>query len=260
MASMTTSATLENGRWVIRGQKIWITLGNQARWCYLLARTDPTAHRHRGLSAFIVDMESPGITVRPITTITGSSEFCEIFFDDVAAPEDSLLGDLHQGWAVAMTTLGYERSINFFARAAHFRHEVGEICALASRTVRDGKAVIEDQWIAQRLAQCAEDAEALRLTIKRHLPQWAKTRQPGAESSVIKVMWSEAHQRLMDVALDVLGPAAQQLTDSDAEERGRWPMMYFFTRAESIYAGTSEIQRNVIAQRVLGLPREPKIQ
>ncbi|MBI2059308.1 MAG: acyl-CoA dehydrogenase family protein [Nitrospirae bacterium] len=255
LASLRTAAMKRDGRWIVNGQKTWTTIGNHATWCYFLARTDPSAPKHKGITAFVVDMKTKGITVRPITTITGSTEFSEMFFDDVEVPEENVLGALNQGWKVTMTTLGFERSMNNFARAVLLRSEVEEVARLARRTRRHGRPAIEDGWIAQRLAQCAEEAEALRLTIHRYLPKWAETHQPGPESSVIKIMWSEAHQRLMELALEVLGPGAQLRTGPDAEAKGRWPMMYLFTRAETIYAGTSEIQRNVVAERMLGMPR-----
>jgi alkylation response protein AidB-like acyl-CoA dehydrogenase len=221
-----------------------------------LARTDPQLAKHKGLSAFLVDMKTPGLTVRPITTITQSHEFSELFFEDVVVPHENLLGDLNGGWQVTMTTLANERSINYFLRAALFRQEVREVARLAQATRRNGRPLLESSWIAQRLAKCAEDAEALRLVIYRELPRWAATRAPGPETSVIKVMWSEAHQRLMQVALEVVGPAGQILTGQDGVMGGRWPLMYLFTRAETIYAGTSEIQRGVIAQRFMGLPKD----
>jgi len=258
LASLQTTASDCGDHWLVNGQKVWITLGSEANWCYLLARTSTDRPRHRGISAMVVDMNSPGIEAVPITTITGSHEFSELFFTDVKVPKDALLGELHGGWKVAMTTLGYERSINFFARTADFRHEVSEVAELARRTMRGDRPAIEDQDIAQRLARCSEEAEALRHTIARYLPIWAETRAPGAESSVIKVMWSEAHQRLMELALDILGPYQQQRTGDGAEGDGKWPLGYLFTRAETIYAGTSEVQRNVIAQRFLGLPREER--
>ncbi len=255
LAALQTSARDCGDHWLVNGQKVWITLGTHAHWCYLLARTSTDLPRHKGISAMLVDMRSPGIEAVPITTITGSHEFSEVFFEDVKIPKSQLLGELHGGWKVAMTTLGYERSINFFARTADFRHEVSEVAELARNTIREGRPAIEDADIAQRLARCSEDAEALRHTIARYLPTWSETRSPGAESSVIKVMWSEAHQQLMELALDIVGPYQQQRVGVGAIGGGKWPLGYLFTRAETIYAGTSEVQRNVIAQRFLGLPR-----
>lgn len=255
LAALRTSAVRRDGRWVINGQKTWTTLGTQANWCYLLTRTDSALPKHKGISAFIVDMKTKGVTVNPITTITGSTEFAELFFEDVEVPEENLLGTLNQGWKVAMTTLGFERSMNFFARAVLLKQEVREVAKLARRMKRNGRPAIENDWIAQQLARSAEEAEALRLTILRVLPKWAETRQPGAESSVIKIMWSEAHQRLIELALEILGPGGRLRVGPDAVDRGHWPMMYLFTRAETIYAGTSEIQRSVIAERFIGLPR-----
>jgi alkylation response protein AidB-like acyl-CoA dehydrogenase len=254
--ALRTSAVSRGGKWVINGQKIWITQGCEADFCYLLARSHPDRPRHLGLSAFIVDMRAPGVTARPITTITGSHEFAEVFFDNVEVPDENVLGALGEGWRVATTTLGFERSTNFFARVNYFYEQVGDVAKLARQIDRNGRPAIEDAWIAERLARSREDAEALRHVIYRYLPVWAQSRSPGAESSIIKVMWSEAHQRLLALALDVLGPGAQQQLDGGAEAGGFWPYMYLFARAETIYAGTSEVQRNVIAQRLLGLPKE----
>ncbi|MGE0870665.1 MAG: acyl-CoA dehydrogenase family protein [Kofleriaceae bacterium] len=253
--ALRTSAVRRDGRWIINGQKVWITQGCDADFCYLLARSHPDRPRHLGISAFIVDMRAKGVTARPITTITGSHEFAEVFFEDVEVPDDHVLGELGEGWKVATTTLAYERSTNFFARVNYFYEQVGDVAKLARATQRNGKPAIDDAMIAERLAKSREDAEALRRVIYRHLPAWAENRNPGPESSVIKVMWSEAHQRLLALALDVLGPAAQQRLDRGAIAGGFWPNMYLFARAETIYAGTSEVQRNVIAQRMLGLPK-----
>ena len=256
LAALQTSARCEGDAYRLTGQKIWTSFANMADWCFVLARTDPEAKRHRGISFILVDLRSPGVTVRPIRQITGEAEFNEVFFDDVRVPAENLVGEENGGWRIAMAAAGFERGTYFIPRLVRLQIELEGVVRLAAGLHRDGMRRIDDPLIRDRIARLATNVHALRLNAYRMLAQAMRGDPPGAEGSIVKLMWSETHQQVMDLAMDLLGPRARLgPQESTATQEGRWQRDYLWTRAETILAGTSEIQRNIIAERGLGLPR-----
>ena len=254
LAGLQTRAVEDGDRFVVNGQKVWTSGAQFAHWILLLARTDATAPKHRGISAFLVDMATPGITVRPLVLATGHHHFNEVFFNDAAVPRANLLGPVNQGWKVSTTTLMHER------HSAGGRSHVAQIARLVAlaRTVhQDGRPAWENPWIRQRLAQLAIDSEALKLTRLRSLTRQLRGEAPGPEGSVLKVFGSELGVRIGDVAGELLGIHALVNEPSDAvPDAPRWFNRIVASRQYTISAGTSEIQRNIIAERVLGLPKD----
>jgi alkylation response protein AidB-like acyl-CoA dehydrogenase len=247
LAGVKTSARLADGHFVVDGQKVWSSFAHIADWCLLLARSDPESTRHAGLTYLIVDMHSPGIEVRPLRQITGEAEFNEIFFTGAEVPVENVLGEIGGGWQVAMTTLLHERGTLGFALQAALEVQVRKLTALA----RDrGADPIQRDHIAREWIEL----QALRFTNGRALSQLLKTGIPGPEGSIAKLVWSEANQRVTKLALDLLGPDAA-LSDGNAPYGGYWQYQQLRSRGNTIEAGTSEILRNIIAERVLGLPR-----
>jgi alkylation response protein AidB-like acyl-CoA dehydrogenase len=255
LGGLRSTAILDGDSWIINGQKVWTSLAHVAQWCIFLARTDTTAPKHKGITYFLVDMTSPGIEVRPLRQITGSADFNEMFFTDVRVPRESILGEVNDGWRVAMTTLLHERGTLGFALSVGARVALDEIIGLARETKRNGKPAIEDPTIRQRLAALHVEVEALRLNNYRALTGFMKTGIPGPEGSLSKLIWSESMQRLGDLALEILGPAGM-LEQWDANPRVQtWQYIHMRSRGHTIEAGTSEILRNIVAERVLGLPK-----
>jgi alkylation response protein AidB-like acyl-CoA dehydrogenase len=247
LAGVRTSARLDGDRFVVDGQKVWSSFAHIAHWCLLLTRSDPESSRHAGLTYLIVDMHSPGVEVRPLRQITGESEFNEIFFTGVEVPVANVLDDVGGGWQVAMTTLLHERGTLGFALQATLEVQVRKLVALA----RDRGA---DQIQRDRIAREWVEMQGLRFTNARSLSQLVKTGIPGPEGSIAKLVWSEANQRVTKLALELLGPEAP-LTEENAPYGGYWQHQQLRSRGNTIEAGTSEILRNIIAERVLGLPR-----
>ena len=244
LASVRTRADLRDGNFVLNGQKVWSSFAHLADWCILVARSDPESERHAGLTYLIVDMHAPGVEVRPLRQITGEAEFNEIFFTDVEVPSENVLGEIGDGWAVAMTTLLHERGTLGFALTGALDVAVRKLIALARNRG------VDDPGLLDRVAREWIELQALKLTNYRALSQLMKTGIPGPEGSVAKLHWSESNQRLTKLALEILGPEAQ-VVDSD----GAWQYQQLRSRGNTIEAGTSEILRNIIAERVLGLPR-----
>jgi alkylation response protein AidB-like acyl-CoA dehydrogenase len=256
LASLKTRAELKGDEFIINGQKVWTTLGHIADMCMLLVRTDPNAPKHRGLSYLLVEMRSPGITVKPLRQMTGESEFNEMFFDEVRVPRANLLGPLNEGWRVATTTLMNERGTSALATVMRYRIVFDEIVDLARSTYRNGAPSTKDPVIRQQLAQFYVDLEMMRFTAYRTFSKILKGGDPGPEGSISKIAWSELNQRMMELVMTLEGPASQLMRGSPhAVEGGRWQHHFLRSRANTIEAGTSEIQRNIIAERVLGLPR-----
>jgi alkylation response protein AidB-like acyl-CoA dehydrogenase len=247
LAGVRTSSRLEDGRFVIDGQKVWSSFAHIADWCILLTRSDPESSRHAGLTYLIVDMRSPGVEVRPLRQITGESEFNEIFFTGVEVPVENVLGDVGGGWQVAMTTLLHERGTLGFSLQAVLEVQVRKLVALA----RDRGA---DPIQRDRIAREWIELQGLRFTNARSLSQLVKTGIPGPEGSISKLVWSESNQRITKLALELLGPDAA-LADGNAPYAGYWQYQQLRSRGNTIEAGTSEILRNIIAERVLGLPK-----
>ena len=243
LASLRTRAERRGGTFVVNGQKVWTSHADIADWCFLLCRTEPDAAKHAGLSLLLVDMRTPGITVRPLRQMNGEAEFSEVFFDGVEVGEDRLVGAAGAGWQIAMGILAHERGpVWTFTFQRRIRRSLGELI----RSARD-RGALRDPVVRQRLAQAHIEVELLRLVGYRSLTRLLRTGRPGAESSVEKVLGSETDQRLQELAMDVAGPYGLV--------PGEFGQAWLYSRSETIMGGTSEIQRNVIATRILGLPR-----
>ncbi|MFQ5666368.1 MAG: acyl-CoA dehydrogenase family protein [Candidatus Binatia bacterium] len=240
---------------LVNGQKVWTSYAQFARWGILLARTDPGAPKSKGISFFIVDMQSPGIAIRPLKQMTGSEEFNEVFLENVRIPAGNLVGELNHGWEIAQTTLAHERGTSARQLVVH-RMLLDELITLARSRSVNGSRAAAHRLVRQHLAQAVIEVELLKLHNWRTLTQLLRHGKPGPESSLVKLFWSEMSQRLHDAAMEILGVDGQLVNgDPRAVAHGRWPRSYLYYRAGTIFAGTSEIQRNIIAQRVLGLPR-----
>ena len=245
LASLATRAEPLDDRsgWVLNGQKVWTSYAQFARWGICLARTDADASKHKGISYLVVDMHSPGIEIRPLVQITGEAEFNEVFFDDVFVPADHLVGDLNQGWAVANTTLAHERGTSFPFKE-QVVHEV-YLDELYARAAADG--LLDDVEVSDGLAQAFVELRMLRLLNWRTLSRLSRGLEPGPESSVTKLVWTDMTQHLSDVGLLVEGPSAPLW--------GKWQRQWLWSKAASIAGGTSEVQRTIIGERMLRLPR-----
>ncbi|MGO9056741.1 MAG: acyl-CoA dehydrogenase [Candidatus Binataceae bacterium] len=256
LASLRTRAELVGDEFIVNGQKCWTTMAHVADWCILMVRTDPTAPKHRGISYLLVDMKTPGVMVKPLKQMTGGHEFNEIFFDSVRVPRSNLLGELNGGWRVGVTTLMNERGTSAFAVWLRFRITFDELVEMARPRSRQGRPALQDPVIRQQLAQIYIDLEGLRYISYRTFSQILKGGTPGPEGSISKVVWSELNQRMNELAVNLQGPGSQLVRKSAyAIDDGRWQFTFLRSRANTIEAGTSEIQRNIIAQRVLGLPK-----
>jgi alkylation response protein AidB-like acyl-CoA dehydrogenase len=253
LANVRTSARFDGKHWVLDGQKIWTTFGHHADWIYVLCRTNPDAPKHRGLSLLLVPMRQPGVEVRPIRNLAGSSEFCEVFFDGAQTDPDLVVGAVDDGWRVALTVLGFERATATLPHQMQFEREVAELIAAARArgTARD--AVIRD-----RLANAWVGVRILSLNNARTLTALLRESSPGPASSIAKLYWSEWHQRLGELKIEVLGADATLFDYDEDVNAARAQHTFLLSRAETIYGGSSQIQRNTIAERVLGLPREPR--
>jgi alkylation response protein AidB-like acyl-CoA dehydrogenase len=254
LASLRTRAVLEGDHFTLNGQKVWSSFAHIADWCILLARSDPDAPRHQGLTYLIVDMHSPGVEVRPLRQLTGDPEFNEIFFTDVRVPVSNVVGEVGGGWQVAMTTLLHERGTLGFALTSRLEVLLGQLVKLARTTDSTGWRPADDPLVRDRVAQQWIELQALRYTNYRALTTLVRTGVPGPEGSIAKLAWSESNQRLGKLALELLGAAAQ-LTGEGAAWDGWWQHQQLRSRGNTIEAGTSEILRNIVAERVLGLPR-----
>jgi alkylation response protein AidB-like acyl-CoA dehydrogenase len=245
LASLSTRAEPVDDGWLLTGQKVWTSYARQARWGICLARTAPLdeAPKHKGISYLVVDMQADGIDIRPLRQITGEAEFNEVFLDEVFVPEDHLVGGLNQGWAVANTTLAHERGTSFpFKEQVVHETYFDELFGLAA----DG-GKLDDVEVADSLVQAFIELRILRLHNWRTLSRLGRGHQPGPESSIVKLAWTDMTQHLSEAALDVLGP--------DAPLTGPWSRQWLWSKAASIAGGTSEVQRTIIGDRLLGLPR-----
>jgi alkylation response protein AidB-like acyl-CoA dehydrogenase len=254
LAGARTRAVLDGDHWVVDGQKVWSSYAHLADWCILVARTDPDAPKHKGLSYLLVDMHAPGVEVRPLRQITGDPEFNEIFFTGVRVPKDSMLGAPGDGWKVAMTTLLHERGTMSFGLAALLEANLGRLMELAGKPAPDGQVPADDPVVRDAIAREWVSFQAMRFTNYRSLTTLLKTGLPGPEGSVAKLVWSESNQRLTKLALSMQGLSAA-LDGEGAVWDGFWQYQQLRSRGNTIEAGTSEILRNIVAERVLGLPR-----
>ncbi|MGC5247531.1 acyl-CoA dehydrogenase family protein [Gordonia sp. DT219] len=260
LAAVSTSARLEDGRWHLDGQKIWTSLAHVAQWAFVLCRTEPGSTRHHGLSFLLVPLDQDGITVRPIQQLTGTSEFNEVFFDDAVTDADLIVGEPGGGWPVAMGLLQFERGVSTLGQQVGFARELEAVTALARRN-----GALDNPEIATRIARAGIGLRVMRA----HAPAVIDA-APGADS-VAKLLWANWHRDLGELAMDVVGAASligpdttvegvpNDITDPEHVELDEWQRLYLFTRADTIYGGSNEVQRNIIAERVLGLPREARV-
>jgi alkylation response protein AidB-like acyl-CoA dehydrogenase len=256
LAALSTTGVLDGDHFVINGQKCWTSYAWAADWCELIVRTDPAAPKHKGLTVLLVDMHSPGVEVRGLKQMSGESEFGEIFFRDVRVPVANLVGKVNEGWGVAMGTLMHERGTFGAALQVNYRRNFNRLVEIAKHIDRNGKPASEDPVIRQKLAQCYAEIEVMRLNQLRAFSRINETGVPGPEGSIQKIFWSELNQRFQQVAMEILGPYGQLAHGSpDAFDEGQWAYGYLRSRGNTIEAGTSEIQRNIIGHFVLGLPK-----
>jgi alkylation response protein AidB-like acyl-CoA dehydrogenase len=262
LANVKTRAVQDGDEWVINGQKIWTSGARSANWIFLLARTDPMVSKHKGITFLLVPMEQPGVEVRPIKMMNGGAEFCETFFVDARTPIGNVVGEVNGGWSVAMTLLGYERGESAATTSINYRIELDRLVELAKVSGRN-----RDPVIRQRLAACHAKVEIMRYMGKRTLTRFLAGEAPGAESSTFKLYWSQYHQEVTELAVDIVGAAAMvpegewryspfgAAGAGAANDSASWVSTMLAARAGTIYAGSSEIQRNIVGERVLGLPR-----
>ncbi|PYM12425.1 MAG: acyl-CoA dehydrogenase [Candidatus Rokuibacteriota bacterium] len=246
LASLETRAVKNGDSWVVNGQKVWTSLAHIADFMMLLARTDPEAPRHKGITYFLLDLHTPGVTVKPLRQMTGDAEFNEVFFENVRIPGSQILGGVNDGWTVGMTTLMYERLALGFGLQVRLRIALDALVGLARRMPKNGRPASEDPVMRQKIAQIWIDTESLKYTGARAI----------TKASAGKLTWVETHQRLQELAMELEGPYAQLVAGSDrAIDGGIWQHTFLRSRANSIEGGTTEIQRNIIGERVLGLPK-----
>jgi len=252
LANLQTRAALDGDEFVVNGQKVWTSMGHVADWCFLLVRTDPNAAKHKGISFLLVDMKTPGITVRPLRQITGEAEFNETFFDNVRVPKANLVGKLNEGWSVAITTLSYERDLLTFIRHISLRNALHRLVKLTQARGRN-----TDPVIRQKLAELWIGEQALQLNGYRSLTKILKGGAPGPEGSTSKLFWSWLDQELALTATQILGPYSQIAEGSPwAPDEGQWQFYELLARGSGIRAGTTEILKNILGERVLGLPKD----
>jgi alkylation response protein AidB-like acyl-CoA dehydrogenase len=256
LAGLQTQARLEGDHYIVNGQKVWTSYGWVGDWCELVVRTDPNLPKHKGLTVLLVDMKSPGVEVRPLRQITGESEFNELFFRDVRVPVENVLGKVNDGWDVAVSTLMYERGSYGARLHLMFKRSIERLIELSRTIQKNGQPAACDPLTRQKLAQLYAEVEIMRLNQLRAFSRITATGVPGPEGSILKIFWSELNQRLQQVAQELMGPYGQLVTgDRRAVDKGIWSYGYLRTRGNTIEAGTSEVQRNIIGHFVLGLPR-----
>lgn len=247
LANVSTRARLEGDQWVINGQKVWTSLAQHAQWCFVVARTSDGERRHDGLSYLLVPLEQEGVDIRPIVQLTGTSEFNEVFFDDARTDADLVVGEPGKGWGVAMATLGYERGVSTLAQQISYRRELEVVIETARRT-----GAIDDPVLRDRITEAHLGLEIIRLHALRSLGG-----EQGYESSVAKILWARWHRDLGELAMAVAGPEALTVA-AEPYDLDDLQTLFLFSRADTLYGGSDEILRNVLAERVLGLPREAR--
>ena len=265
LSNVGLKATLDGDQWILNGQKIWTSAGHLADHIFTLARTDPDAPKHKGISFLLVDMRQPGIEVRPIKMISGESEFNEVFYTDAVVPKENVVGGINNGWAVAMGLLGFERGEAAATSPIRFQAELDRLLILAKQ-----RGLASDPRIRQRLAWCYSKVQVMRFIGMRTLTQFLKGHHPGPDGAIFKLYWSEYHKVVTELGIDILGldalvptgrkpSSAFQTDDAGApNDSMSWAMTFLNARAGTIYAGSSQIQKNIIGEMVLGLPKEPK--
>ncbi len=255
LANVATKARLDGDEWVLDGQKIWTSLAQFAEWIFVVCRTTPGSARHEGLSFLLVPMDQPGVEVRPIKQLTGSAEFNEVFFTGARTAAENILGEPGDGWKVAMGLLGFERGVSTLGQQVGFERELGDLIELAK-----ANGTYDDPIVRDRLAQAKVELAVMWANAVRGLSGVVAGQGSdagGGAASIGKLVWANWHKKLGDIAMTVLGPDALALGAPDSAV-DHWQKLHLFTRADTIYGGSDEVQRNILAERVLGLPREPK--
>jgi alkylation response protein AidB-like acyl-CoA dehydrogenase len=256
LASLKTRAVKDGDEWVVTGQKVWTTFAQYAKWCMLVARTDPDAPKHQGLTYFLMDMEQDAVQTRPLVQITGEGEFNEVFFEEARVPDANVVGGVGNGWAVAITTLMNERAGLAFGAISQIQNALGRLSKLAQETPSNGASAADDPYFRQRIAQLYIEVETMRLNAYRGLTKTMQSGIPGPEGSLGKWQWADINQDLTELALEIEGAYSQLMRGSEhAVAGGAWQYSFLRSRANSIEGGTTDILKNIIAERVLGLPR-----
>src|SRR5436190_2222967 len=252
LANLQTRGVRDGDHFVVNGQKVWTSMAHVADWCFLLVRTDPSAAKHKGISFLLVDMKTPGITVRPLRQITGEAEFNETFFDNVRVPKDNLVGKLNEGWSVAITTLAYERDVLTHIRHISLRNALHRLVRLVQQ-----QGASKDPIVRQKIAQLYISEQALQFNGYRSLTRIMRGGHPGPEGSTAKLLWSQTDVELAQTATEILGPYSQLEHGTPwAPDEGQWEFYELLARGSGIRAGTTEILKNILGERVLGLPKD----
>lgn len=253
LANVSTTAELDGDQWVINGQKVWTSLAHWAQWCFVLARTEKGSRRHAGLSYLLVPLDQPGVEIRPIVQLTGDSEFNEVFFDDARTAADLVVGAPGDGWRVAMGTLTFERGVSTLGQQIRYAREHSNLVEMAHRT-----GAADDPLIRERLTRSWAGLQTMRSYALATMDLGEKRssiEMGGGQDSVSKLLWANWHRELGEIAMDVRGMAGMTLDRGEFDE---WQRLFLFSRSDTIYGGSNEIQRNIIAERVLGLPKEAR--
>ncbi|MFZ8997776.1 MAG: acyl-CoA dehydrogenase family protein [Ilumatobacteraceae bacterium] len=265
LGNVGLKAVLDGDQWVLNGQKIWTSAGHLADHIFTLARTDPDAPKHKGISFLLVDMRQPGVEVRPIKMISGESEFNEVFYTDATCPKENVVGGMNEGWRVAMTLLGFERGEAAATQPIRFQGEVDRLLLLAKE-----RGVADDPVIRQKLAWAYSKVQIMRYSGMRVLTQFLQGHHPGPDAAISKLYWSEYHKIVTELAVDIYGAEGMTISGREPSSAfaaddagapnttGSWVNTFLNARAGTIYAGSSQIQRNIIGEMVLGLPKEPQ--
>jgi len=264
LAGLKTRAEDAGDHFVVNGQKIWTSSGPIADWGILLARSDPKVAKHKGISCFLLNMRQPGVEVRPLKQLTGHSLFSEVFMTNARAEKSDLIGNLSEGWAIAQTTLGYERGGNSLGRVTRYAIAFNQLVKATKQLKRNGRPLIEDAAVRSKMGKLYAELEVQRYAGLRVLSALNKGDSPGPASSITKLSYTEFEKRYYETALEILGPSGQVMTareefeevDTASGEPGTWATAFLWARAGTIYSGSSEIQKNIIGERVLGLPKE----
>jgi alkylation response protein AidB-like acyl-CoA dehydrogenase len=244
---VSTRAVLDNGEWVVDGQKVWTSWAQESDWIFVIARTEPGSSRHHGLSFLLMPLDQEGVDIRPIKQITGDSEFNEVFFSGARTDQSMIVGEPGDGWKVAMALLGFERGVSVLGQQVGFERELNDLIELAR-----SNGSLDDPVLRDRLAQHSAEFEVMRVNAIRSLTEAT----PGADN-VAKLVWANWHRRLGELAMEISG-AGSLTTAGESYDIDRWQSLFLFSRADTLYGGSDEVQRNIIAERVLGLPREAR--
>lgn len=254
LAAIQTKAELVDDKWVLNGQKVWTSFAHHADWCFVLARTDNELPKHKGITFFLVPMDSEGITVRPLVQINGNRDFNEVFFDNVSIPKENVVGGVNNGWNVAMGTLGFERGTLALGRQVRFQNEFDAMVRISNSVTKNGEKVSQNSYYRQKMAELYAEIRILRYHGLKTISQLLNEGKLGPEASLQKLFWSTMHSNMGKLGLEILGEEGPYI-GKESIGRGVLQEIDFGSRGETIYAGTTQIQKNIIAERVLGMPR-----